>query len=292
MNKFFKTFLLLLIGAVTTTSCGDDDDGIIFGGGGSATPASGTLSADYAKRLEVPALKSGNVFVHHSTLYGKDSVMTYCLEYDPAANHSRWVAFRFDAVTSQKNVGRIDAWADDPKLPSSMRVGAGTFWGYNRGHLCASADRMLSREANAQTFYMSNMSPQTTEFNGGIWLDLEGHIQTLARTSGFADTIYVVKGGTITTDKILGTTTSSGSKSIRVPKYYFVALLRVKNNTYNAIGFLLEHRAYSSDELNLSSYALSIDELETETGIDFFHNLPDVVENAVESTIDLASWKL
>ena len=40
----------------------------------------------------------------------------------------------------------------------------------------------------------------------------------------------------------------------------------------------------------LSECARTIDELEELTGLDFFHNLPDNLENAVESKYAISAW--
>ena len=52
----------------------------------------------------------------------------------------------------------------------------------------------------------------------------------------------------------------------------------------------MEHKG-NTDDVS-SKYAISIDELEKRTGIDFFCNLPDNIENAVESSYYLSDWKL
>ena len=76
-----------------------------------------------------------------------------------------------------------------------------------------------------------------------------------------------------------------------VPKYYFIALLKVKGEAYNAIAFWVEHKDYgntSPTTERLAAHAVSVDRLEALTGLDFFHNLPDAVEKAVEQRCDLA----
>ncbi len=40
----------------------------------------------------------------------------------------------------------------------------------------------------------------------------------------------------------------------------------------------------------LSECARTIDELEELTGLDFFHNLPDNLENAVEAKYAISAW--
>lgn len=287
----------------------DNDDDIILGGGGTTpvTPKpdpdpnpgdrpNPTSAGSYASRVEVPALKSGNLFIQHSTKVGSDSVMTYCLEYDTQASHSRWVAFRFDAATRAKNVGRGEDFCEDPSLPTQYWHGSNGFGsGYDRGHLCASADRLYSRTANDQTFYMTNMSPQMSRFNQDYWTGFEGKVQDWGRDKSFADTLYVVKGGTIAGGQTLGTLIRNG-KEVAIPQYYFMAILQCKNNTYKAIAFWMEHKDYHVSDppsgSELSSKVISIDELEKKTGIDFFHNLPDAIENVVESSYSLSAWGL
>ena len=108
--------------------------------------------------------------------------------------------------------------------------------GYDRGHLCASADRLYSREVNEQTFYYTNMSPQRNKFNTGIWLTLEGQVQSWGRSCTSSDTLYVVKGGTIDKeDQIRGYISNDLSKPI--PKYYYMALLFKKGDSFKAIAF-------------------------------------------------------
>ncbi len=275
-----KTIIItsLTLTTLLTASCGKDDDVRLSSNSAKLGP--------YESRVEVPKLKSkGTVFIQHSTLIGSDSVMTYCMEYDTIKNHSRWVAFRFDGKTRALGSGRSDAWANDPALPSKNQVGAGYFQGKSRGHLCASYDRQYSVEANKQTFYITNMSPMLSKFNSDYWTTFEQFVQRKGRDTSFADTLYVVKGGTIENGMTQGTSMSSGGKSIVVPKYYFIALLRYFAGSYSAIGFWVEHKTYNHEgsSADLATSAMNIDDLEEKTGIDFFHNLPDGTEQTIES---------
>ena len=55
----------------------------------------------------------------------------------------------------------------------------------------------INERLNDQTFYYTNMSPQRNKFNTGVWLALEGQVQSWGRSCTASDTLYVVKGGTI-----------------------------------------------------------------------------------------------
>ena len=296
MNALLRTLRALFAAAalMAVAACGDDDPGYQLGGlgGGSASPNRDPV----ASRMEVPALQADDgLLLAHWTVEGGDSVMTYCMEFSPTQLHSRWVAFRFDGQTRQRTVSRSDdPFRDDPQLPASLRIGSSGFGrNYNRGHLCASADRLYSRQANEQTFYMSNMSPQLGAFNQGYWIAFEDLVQELGRDATFADTLYVVKGGTIAQNQVGSYVSRSDGKRVAVPRYYFMALLCKKyssgQNTYQAIGFWVEHKSYGGNA-DLRSWAVSIDELEEKTGIDFFCNLPDRVEIPVEQTCNPGNW--
>lgn len=310
LNRAHIIFRFLAVTAlVAITACGgdgDDEDGFRLRDSGSADTAQPTTTPkDIISRLEVPALKEGNTFVYHNVQYNNHTVMNYCLEFDPDKMHSRWVAFRFDGDTRGKasNVGRTEAWSDDPDLPSSMRVGYDYFGGYSRGHLVASYDRQYCYEANAQTFYMSNISPQISSFNSCYWARLEQLVQKMGRNTSpytnFEDTLYVVKGGYID-GNLRGWISRPNGKQMAVPSYYFMALLRIKGKTqYDAAGFWIEQRndyPYSdTNSIPVTAFTdrnqiKTIDALEQLTGIDFFHNLPDDIENDVESKVSTGVW--
>ena len=259
---------------------------------------------------EIPHLNDQNVYADHYVTMDGVQILNYALEWDNPKRHANWVAFTFDTTTSADNVKRTDAWSVDPKLPAEMQVQESDHKndGFDKGHLCASEDRVYLKEANEQTFYYSNMSPQLNDFNGGFWGKLEARVQTWGRSTaeGVYDKVYVTKGGTL--NKLLknfkGTTVNGGTPTtdangftihgLACPEYYYMAVLSQKDDVFHAIAFLVPHkegmtRNPSSDELK--EYVVSVDKLEEETGIDFFCNLPDVLENEVEAAYNLNDWE-
>lgn len=250
----------------------------------------------YASMLEIPALKGGsmNQFITHTTKRNGKDYPTYSLEYSYKYKHSYWIAYRFDNTTGG-NVGRNEAYKPDPELPSQYAAKHNDYTnsGYTRGHLCASSDRQYSKEANQQTFYMSNISPQSGNgFNqsGSAWNTGEDKVQAWGyNISRSTDTLYVVKGGTIGEGMIKGYI----KNEIDIPKYFFMAVLFRSGDNYKAIGFYMPHENLKDDpdKKDPKKYLMSIDALEQETGIDFFHNLPDNIENTVEATYNVNDWQ-
>ena len=277
--KYLEKYLLLSLLCISFCACDKDEN---------------NNSNNFATGIvELPALRNGanDVFVTHYTTFNGQKVTSFSMEYDKSKKHSRWIAFRFDNQTKQQNVSRSDEPFDaDPAIGSQYQRVQADFGkqGYDRGHLCASADRLYSREVNEQTFYYTNMSPQRNKFNTGIWLTLEGQVQSWGRSCTSSDTLYVVKGGTIDKeDQIRGYISNDLSKPI--PKYYYMALLFKKGDSFKAIAFWMEHTD-TPKSTKLVDYALSIDELEEKTGIDFFPSLNDNLENALEATYSTKAW--
>lgn len=315
--------------AMTFTACdGDDDSGDDqhdaehadfynensgHEGASYVLTETGANSASFADRMEMPRLQQGDVFIVHQATDIKGKPVNYSVAYLPTLHHSRWVAFRFDNTIAKRGVDKDGKpinrkdYSIKPQYPqdplcNATTKGDASFNGYDHGHLCASADRLCSRMANDQTFYMSNMSPQLASFNQDYWTKYESFVQNLGHNCGpssgtnpsFADTLYVVKGGAINT---VTTTTKVENYYMPVPGHYYMALLSVKNGKYSAIGFWMEHRQYDlslikNNNAEIAAHAVSIDQLEHLTGIDFFCNLPGAVEKAVEALCIPKAWGL
>lgn len=260
-----------------------------------------------AMRLEMPALQKdakGVYFLEYDAKISDKSsqkCVNFCMEYDSTACHSRWVAFSFDDTTNViNNVSRSNSWHEDANVPQACRLTGDYYTGYQRGHLCASNDRRNSTEANYQTFLMTNMSPQLGSFNSNYWVVLEQLVQRWARYGTFSK-LYVCKGGTITSAQRIKTIKHANVRGeqvdVVVPRYYFMAILAETSlQSYQAIGFLLEHKEYGYDGDNyparsvMKQHAMSIDDLEKITGIDFFCNLNDVAEKLVEQSYSESAW--
>ena len=241
-------------------------------------------------RLEFPRFYQGSDVTFEITHSTDDYGITYALEGDGNKRANRWTCYEFSAATPNNGVGRNEAWAVDEEIPSEYRTSRSDYSGYSRGHLCASNDRQSSVEQNRQTFYYSNMQPQYQNHNGVQWARLEQKVQNWGNDRNFCDTLYVVKAATIDkADQILSFHDST-TMTVPVPKYFYMCLLAVKDHQYKAIGFWTEH-VNVAENYAYSHYAKSIKEIEQLTGIDFFCNLPDDIEQDVEASFNIEEWK-
>lgn len=295
--KLLKTLPLLAVLTVIL-SCGKDENDVKLPG--IAENKNKNLTSVYpeAARLEFPRLKGGSsILLVHSTndKYG----VNFCTEWDCTQKSQRWSCYQMHAGNFGGSVGSYgEGYPYDDQLDyrNYFTTADGTpqdlFWssGYDHGHICPSADRQYSSEANRQTFFLTNMQPQRNVFNAGVWQKMEQQVRDWV-SSGIKrstlDTLYVCKGGTIDRDdQIRGYI----QNQMIIPKYFFMALLAKNSSGYKALAFWIEHKDKDSDypkdvqgDYLLSSYVVSIRELEKLTDIDFFCNLDDETEEHVET---------
>lgn len=222
----------------------------------------------------LPTSTTGEV-IHHEF---------YSLSYNEKHEQAEWVAYE---LTKESliipNVKRTGNFRPDPKVrkaSASDRDYRGS--GYDRGHMAPAGDMAFSEKAMSQTFYMSNMSPQIRNFNGGIWRELEETVRDWAYQNKH---LYVVTGPVLKGPM----RESIGPNKVSVPDKYYKVILDYTKPEYKAIAFLM------SNEISyqpLAKYAVPIDEVEAVTGIDFFpFLLEDELENRLESQFDLDDWK-
>ncbi|MBR6286637.1 MAG: DNA/RNA non-specific endonuclease [Bacteroidaceae bacterium] len=297
-----KLNIFLVVLAVAFASCSSDDDAVVNGGGGGGVKgnlnANSTEKCRYANRMEFPALKDSpsSMVLFHTTGDKFDSLgVNYCTEWDTCLMSQRWSCYQLHTGYSVLGVNRYDTKSNgypfDPALKTGETyLGRDYFYGsgFDHGHICPSASRTYSETANYQTFYLTNMQPQYNNFNAHIWADLENQIRRWATAKGVVN-MFICKGGTIDSEDDIMMRISG---KLIVPRYFFAALLVQNSLGYKAIGFWFEHKNVNESGTPLRTYAVSVDELEKRTGIDFFCNLPDNVENDRESRCDLAAWGL
>ena len=252
----------------------------------------------YMYNLEWPRVNEDDN-TSYSVKSTPDYGVTLSLEWSNTLIANRWTCYQMHNGNSAKNVTRQDNFQEDPDLPADTRSKLSDYSGsgFSRGHLCPSADRLASRDQNSQTFYLSNMQPQWQSHNAGLWESIESKVRAW-NVGSLRDTLYVVKAATID-DVTIGGTKSSGvyenqkcNGRLPVAKYFYCAVLAVKGSQYHAIGIWTTHSDDAQSSTTIRSCAITIDELERRTGIDFFCNLPDDIEAAVESSLDLDFWGL
>ena len=152
--------------------------------------------------------------------------------------------------------------------------------GWTKGHMAPAADFFWSDEAMAETFYFQNICPQREELNNKDWQYLEKQVRRWANEYG---RVWVVSGPIIGTNKY-GTI---GQGKVVVPDAFFKVVLVHDGLRYQSIAFVMGNDA---ERYWLDECALTVDELEKRTGLDFYPALPDDIEEDTEAHYNFTVW--
>lgn len=205
----------------------------------------------------------------------------YTASYNKTTKLPNWVAWHLtaDRTTGPAKRSGVDFQADmdvpAPRAEDSDYYGSG----YDRGHMCPAADNKYSEKAMEESFLFTNMCPQNGNLNRGDWNEMEQACRRWAKEYGG---VYVVCGPIL----YKGKHKTIGKNKVVVPEAFFKVVLRTGENP-KAIGFIYKNAEGNRPK---GDYVNTVDEVERITGIDFFPELPDDVENKVEATADIADW--
>jgi len=203
----------------------------------------------------------------------------YTLCYNEKHEQAAWVYYVLNDSMIVGNAKRKSYFLKDSFVVSgTISHSAYTNSGYDRGHLLPAADMKWNQLAMDETFLMSNVSPQNPYFNrNGLWRKLETKVREWVVNR---NPLIIIVGGVLTDDL-----PKLGGKTVSVPKYYFKIIFDKK--AFSSVSFLLENKRNTG---LLSGFVVSVDSIEQISGLDFFHFLPDSLENDMEKTADLSDW--
>lgn len=269
MKNFFRLACLL---ALVSCGHGPSADGAASPSGFYQRVASGETRTDKPKStagvlLETPRMevKAKEQMIKHEG---------FAISYNANRCIPNWVAYELTKEETYGDVERTDYFDIDPAVSGRQaHFGDYSHTGYDRGHMAPAGDMKWSKEAMDACFYLTNICPQNHALNKGDWNDLEIQCRRWARKYGKA---WVVTGPIVTSKN----PKTIGSHQVVVPDAFFKAVLVPKGKGYAAIAFVMDNEPGDG---SLTDNIVSIDSLENLTGIDFFHALPDDVEDKVES---------
>lgn len=201
---------------------------------------------------------------------------------------ARWVSYHLedddiDTYTSTSNYFKVD-----PALPAAAYKpshGDYTSSGYDRGHLCASADRTESVTANSNTYYITNIIPQDPENNNGPWKGLETYLRDLVQNDN--KEVYVIAGG-------WGSKGTIASGNINVPAHVWKTALILDEGTNDLSRVNSATRIITVSIPNEATvkytewedYRISTDSLESLTGYNFYNHLSTTLQQTLEPITD------
>lgn len=196
-----------------------------------------------------------------------------------------WVAYRAEAAGTRPLGPRPEKFAVDPRV--WREVSSRDYWhsGYDRGHLAPNylIGKLYGREAQRATFLMSNISPQSQRLNKLVWQRLEeAEADVVAPRAG---ELWVLAG------PVFSAAPRRLASGIPIPDAFYRIWLDVADaGDPRVLAFIVPQEVCGTEPL--SQYLASVDEVERRTRLDFFHELEDGLEAAIEAALQPQDWSL
>ena len=206
----------------------------------------------------------------------------YTVSYNTLWHVPNWVAYQLTKAETFGKVPRADTFMPDPFVHGAV-ITSDDYNNseYDRGHMAPAGDMKWSKQAMNESFYMTNVCPQNPNLNGDDWRDLEERVRLYAQ---WYDELFIVCGPIVSANP-----QTIGNNKVAVPDSFYKVLLKKNESGYDAIGFVFQNQA---GHKLISSYVVTVDSVETLSGIDFFTFLPDAIENSVEANYSLTIWNM
>lgn len=217
----------------------------------------------------------------------------FTLSYNNSRGTANWVSWHLsEAWTGDQD--RCNCFKADRSLPSSFykpTTGDYTNTGFDRGHICPSADRNLTEDSNENTFYMSNIAPQAPDNNRGCWANFEAYLRSLTLEGNEIHIVSGVNGiGGIGSN---GFANTIDSNQITVSDSFWKVALVLPNgssdiNRVNESTRVIAINVPNDQDVSTdwTDFITTVDVIENLTGYDLFENISDSIESILESNLD------
>jgi uncharacterized repeat protein (TIGR01451 family) len=216
------------------------------------------------------------------------------IDYSDNLGQPNWVSWDLTAADVGSS-GRSDAWASDVSLPPGFNIIPTSTYGsigsqsYDRGHMCPSADRTDTLAHNELVFIMSNIIPQASAQNQGVWATFESYCRTLLSSQELLIMCGPYNFGPNRLDSgLVGVASNTWKIVVAVPLGAGTALSRITNANPNSIR-VIALEIPNTDAAGSSAWTTFITstrQVQNDTGYNFFSALPNNLAWVLRSKVD------
>ena len=199
----------------------------------------------------------------------------YLSGYCEARRNPAWVSFSVSSITVGPSGKRLSKFVTDTRTQSRVAHEAYTGSGYDRGHMApnyAIATR-YGHGAQRETFLMSNITPQAPELNRIWWRILEEK-----EANDFAmrlERVWVLTG------PMFDQRIERLASGVEIPDAFYRIILDEENGLPRVLAFIAPQTVTGNEPL--SQFLSSVREIERQTGLDFYPELPKEVQERLET---------
>lgn len=205
----------------------------------------------------------------------------YTLSNNATTKFADWVAYHVTTSTIN-GPSRSRNWKADPDLDSDDTLepadytDANATIGTDRGHQVPLA-AFSNADDWAMLNYLSNITPQASDLNQGPWVDLESAVRDYVETG---QDVYVVSGPLY---EWYFATLPEADESHTIPSGYFKVVITDVDGWVEASAFIMEQDASRSSDY--CSFEVTVDEVESRSGLNIMPSLASYKESAVEGAV-------
>jgi endonuclease G len=205
----------------------------------------------------------------------------YLVGYSDALGDPLWAAYHLVDRPLKESPPRPEDFNVDARTMARIDSAIYNRSGYDRGHLAPNyaIATHFGKQAQEETFLMSNVVPQKHSLNAGLWKSLEQKIAT-NYPARFGE-VWVIAG------PVFGPKPEKLRRRVTVPEACFMIVVDESDGRVRVEAFLFPQDANGPE---LARYLVTVDEIEQRTGLDFLAALPDEAENALEAKRAARVW--
>lgn len=207
----------------------------------------------------------------------------YALSSNDETKLADWVAYRLDTQTVFGNAKTTRIWKADPWLDEDETLEPDDYkyahkvLKVDRGHQAPLAS-FKGTDDWAETNYLSNITPQKSNLNQGPWAKIENKERNLVKKGNI---VYVMTGSLFEREM---DSLPQANEPHKIPSGYWKIILIQPTSSYNSIksaSFIFDQETLKTDKI--IDHLCTIDEIETRSGLNFLRELPDDIEEKIES---------
>ena len=193
-----------------------------------------------------------------------------------------WVGYKLFKISNMQAPKRPEQFMVDSRTKARVASSDYNGSGFDRGHMAPNFGIAVcyGQQAQLQTFLMSNIIPQKSKLNRGIWNNLEQiEIRNYAQQ---LEEIWVLTGGIFEGNEHL-------ASGVDVPSScYKIIVDEMEDGKPRILAVIIKQDVNGTE--SIASFLTSVDEIERWSGLDFLADLPDDEENRLEAGVAVRMW--
>src|ERR1041384_3159869 len=227
----------------------------------------------------------------------------FIISYDRNRRVPIWVGYRLTAQDVVK-APRKNSFRTDPRVTEDEGATCDDYQKnrdekitlFDRGHLAPNADMLRSPQAQAYTFYLSNMAPQFSPFNQHLWAHFEALVRNWTKSRRV---LYIITGGVFDRDgdgqpdPLPLTQFMTPTGRVAIPTHFYKILLyENEDGKLEALSILVPHEQMppANHDAHLKANLVNIEKIEKLTGLTFLPDLSTGAQDSVKKPIPTSLW--